>query len=57
MTFQERIKRALQEAQSAFWGEIASSFPEITSGDFPPDAATTFDKACENAVNVWLENQ
>lgn len=44
-----------QEAQQAFWTTIAEAHPEITTGDFPPDAAFAFDEACSKAYKIWLE--
>lgn len=42
-------------ALEAFWTAIAAQRPEITSGDFPPDAADELRVACVRAVTVWLE--
>jgi len=49
------MKRAnvLIKAQEAFWNVIAASHPEVTSGDFPPEADLRFDKACEEAYHTW----
>ena len=45
----------IERAQNAFWNVIAIAHPEVTSGDFPPDAALAFDKACKEAVRVWMK--
>jgi hypothetical protein len=50
----DRLKKALQSAQDAFWHEIATAYPEAKSGDFPPDASYAFDVTCESAVKLWL---
>jgi len=51
-----RILSALDHARHNFWAEFASHFPEITTGDFPPDASVLFDEATEAAVNVWINH-
>lgn len=45
---------AVDEARQAFWSKISESYPEIKSGDIPPEAEIAFDDACDRAVNVWL---
>lgn len=54
MITQEKIDEAVREAENRFWDIIAEHFPEITTGDFPPDAHFKFMNACESAVKVWL---
>lgn len=49
-----RIRKAVEEADLAFWDKIAKAFPEVTSGDFPPDATFAWDRARDEAVYVWL---
>lgn len=41
-------------AQEAFWTVIAQRFPEISSGDLPPEAASAFDDACLRVVWSWF---
>jgi len=43
-----------ENAQLAFWAEVARSYPEIKTGDFPPDATFEFNEACRLAVKRWL---
>ena len=50
----ERIRIATEEAQQAFWGKVAEHFPEVKTGDFPPEDQLTFDDACERAISRWL---
>ncbi len=49
-----RILTALHSARLSFWHEFASHFPEITTGDFSPDADIEFCEATESAVNIWI---
>jgi hypothetical protein len=49
-----RIGKAVRAADLAFWREIAKTFPEVETGDFPPDAAHTWNKAMSEAVYWWL---
>ncbi len=55
LTVEQRIKKAIQEADLLFWATIADQFPEITSGDFPPDAHFKFGRAQEDAVKLWIK--
>lgn len=50
----QRIAQAVEQADLAFWREIATRFPEVTSGDFPPDATFAWDRARDEAVYSWL---
>lgn len=52
----ERIENAMEKASQAFWAVIAKSFPEITTGDFPVDAANQFEHACRQAVTIWIDS-
>ena len=45
---------ALEAATNAFWETVAKHYPDITTGDFPPDAGRTHDLACERAITDWL---
>lgn len=49
-----RIHHATVQAQEAFWTAIASAFPEAKAGDFAPDVADTFDRACISAASAWV---
>jgi len=51
----EHFKKAVAEAQDAFWAKIVELYPEIKTGDFPPDATFAFDTACEKALSIWLQ--
>ena len=50
----ERIEKAVRDADDAFWGVIAEKFPEIKTGDLSPDAVFTLRLAQEKAVKRWL---
>ncbi|MDK9702514.1 MAG: hypothetical protein OEL20_05195 [Sulfuritalea sp.] len=50
----DRFHDAVARAKEQFWASIAASFPEITSGDFPPDATLKFDDACSEAAAIWV---
>ena len=49
------IDKAIADAQNAFWQVIAERFPNITTGDFPPLPALSFDVACTQAVLTWVK--
>lgn len=55
MNIDARIAHAVPAAQQAFWTALAQAFPEITTGDFPPDATLSFDAACLSAATVWVQ--
>lgn len=56
VTLEERIKKAVNDADSAFWSEIVKHFPEVLTGDFAPDETIQFNNAQELAVKRWLKN-
>lgn len=49
-----RAQHAVEKAQERFWHEVALRYPEVKTGDFPPDASHEFSTACETAVERWL---
>lgn len=49
-----RIEKAVEDADMAFWAEIAKAFPEVKSGDFPPDATFKWRLELLDAVLTWL---
>lgn len=53
---EEELGIIIQEAQDAFFGVVAKHWPEVKTGDFPPDAQLTFDNACRGAIEIWLES-
>ena len=53
-SMRKRIEEAASNAQETFWSTMVDEFPEIETGDFPPDATFAFDKACEDAADVWV---
>lgn len=50
-----RIHHATVAAQEAFWESMVASFPEIKTGDFPPEADLRFDQACISATTTWID--
>jgi hypothetical protein len=50
----QRIFEAKQAADDAFWDAFAKHFPEVPSGDFPPQAETAWSDAATEAVFTWL---
>jgi len=51
----EKMDQVIEDAQIAFWEVVAKKYPEVKSGDFPPDASFAFDGACKKALEFWLE--
>ena len=52
---EERITKAIEDADFAFWAEVAASFPEISSGDFPPAAEARLRFKMEAAIRMWVK--
>lgn len=50
----KNMDEVVEAAQQAFFREVASHFPEIASGDFPPMAQMLFDVACRQAIETWV---
>lgn len=50
-----RIREVVAQAEDVFWEALAKSLPECRTGDFPPDAAAKFHKACEEAAATWFD--
>lgn len=50
------IKIAVEEGSLAFWATIANAFPQVMTGNFPPDADFELDKAMTKAIEIWLES-
>lgn len=51
---QERIEEAVEAGEFAFWNAIADAFPEVETGDLPPDAADEFRRVAEKVIVRWL---
>lgn len=49
-----RIKAAVENAELAFWAEIAKAFPEVTTGDFDPLDSFEITEAMTKAVTRWI---
>jgi hypothetical protein len=54
MTPKERVEAACDAAEEAFWAKIAESFPEIRTGDLPPDVVIPLHLENIQAICCWL---
>ena len=50
----ERIQEASRQANDAFWETLADHFPEINSGDYPPEESEMFDLQCLEVARLWV---
>ena len=50
----ERIEEASRKANDAFWEVLAEQFPEINSGEYPPEEAEMFDLQCLEVARLWV---
>lgn len=54
MPREPRIYQATSEALNAFWAKIAEHYPEVTTGDLPPEISIRQFNASEEAVSWWV---
>ena len=52
---QKQIDKVSEKALLAFWEVVAKEFPEVKSGDFPPDATFRQTDNAEASISTWLE--
>ena len=45
----------MYKRQDLFWNYVASEYPEISSGDFPPDLSIAMADKLTQFVTVWLK--
>jgi hypothetical protein len=51
----EDYERAAKLADEAFWKAVTECFPDIKTGDFPPDAQYRWDFAVQAAISTWVQ--
>lgn len=51
-----RIQEAVNKAEWIFWGTIAKSFPEITTGDVTPESSFYQNNLLQVFVREWIKN-
>ena len=52
---EDRIKKALDKGEDAFWAAVAGQFPEATSGDLSPDMSLDLKRTMERAIREWVD--
>lgn len=50
----DRIEKAAQEAETAFWNKVAEHFPEVETGDFPPLESFNMMHQMEGWIHLWI---
>lgn len=55
MNKNEKLKLAVNDAVDSFWAKIVEHYPEIKSGDLPPEVVHEHNQICKAAVKIWLE--
>lgn len=48
------IRKVCPEAIDAFWKVVLSHYPDLTSGDFPPNTALEFELRCRQVIAEWI---
>lgn len=51
---EDRTKVAASAGMETFWITVKHQFPEITTGDMPPDALASLDEAMRKAIALWV---
>ena len=52
----EKFEQVLTDAVDAFFTSVASSYPEVKSGDLAPDQIIPFHEAGRKVIDQWLHN-
>ena len=55
-TNEERFSAAIEDAIFGFFDIISKHYPEVKTGDFPPDADQAFAEASSTALEIWLRH-
>lgn len=54
-SLKQRINRAAEEGEDAFWEAVAKNFPETKSGDLDPWECMMFSRKLEEIITMWLQ--
>jgi hypothetical protein len=54
MTPKERLLNACEEAELAFWAKVAELYPEIKTGDLPPELVFEMEEKNMKWVAYWV---
>lgn len=52
---EQRIKETTAKVENVIWSTIAESFPDIKTGDYPPDMAMELERMLYHHVKLWVE--
>lgn len=52
---EQRIKEAAATVTNVVWQTIAKSFPEIKTGDYPPDMAEELERMLYHHTKLWVQ--
>lgn len=51
---EQRLDASIDPALQAFWAQVASDFPEVTTGDLGPELAQALKVAAQAAMAGWV---
>jgi hypothetical protein len=51
----QTLREVAEVGVSVFFAHVAASYPDVTTGDLPPDAYYAFEQAAVTAVVAWLD--
>lgn len=43
-----------EKLEQEFWSAVTDIYPEVESGDLPPEVVMHFEQTIEEVVNTWL---
>ena len=52
---QLQINIAVRQGEEAFWAEITNHFPEVETGDYPPEKTVSIQYQLKEHLEVWLK--
>lgn len=52
---EQRIKETVSKVENVIWNTVADSFPEIKTGDYPPDMTCELQRQLYHYIKLWVE--
>ncbi len=52
----QKLLQVSEDAQQAFWAEVAKQYPGIKTGDMQPEVMVAFAAVCDDAILLWCRN-
>lgn len=52
---QHKIEQAAQHGLEQFWATVAQRFPQVKTGDLPPEVCIQTERTMVSAVGIWVD--